>query len=411
MPDKIYSISELTRELKQLLEGVFPKIWVEGEISNYVKHSSGHRYFTLKDQNAQLRCVMWRWMGSHLIFEPQDGLKVRASGQITVYEKSGQYQLIVTSIQPSGIGELELAFQQLKNKLAEEGLFDPEHKIPIPEFPNRIGVVTSPTGAAIRDIINITGRRAPWVKIILWPVLVQGEGAASQIAHAIRGFNKLELVDVMIVGRGGGSLEDLWAFNEEEVARAMYDSDIPVISAVGHEIDFSIADFVADLRAPTPSAAAEIAVPDGEELQSRIIGYLESMVSTMTNTIEQGQGQLDDILSRYGLRKPLEIIAQRAQHCDDLSHLLDIHISHRMQMFTDRSRSIFEKLEMVSPKAVLGRGYSYARDQQGRALKSFKQVAIDDKIDIILYEGGLQTRVTRVDPKSLTGSGEKKRDG
>jgi exodeoxyribonuclease VII large subunit len=410
MPDKIYSISELTRELKQLLEGVFPKIWVEGEISNYVKHSSGHRYFTLKDQNAQLRCVMWRWMGSHLVFEPQDGLKVRASGQITVYEKSGQYQLIVTSIQPSGIGELELAFQQLKNKLAEEGLFDPEHKIPIPEFPNRIGVVTSPTGAAIRDIINITGRRAPWVEIILWPVLVQGEGAASQIAHAIRGFNKLEAVDVMIVGRGGGSLEDLWAFNDEEVARAIYDSDIPVISAVGHEIDFSIADFVADLRAPTPSAAAEIAVPDGEELQSRIIGYLESMVSTMTNTIEQGQGQLDDILSRYGLRKPLEIIAQRAQNCDDLTHLLEIHISHRMQIFTDRSRSTFEKLEMVSPKAVLGRGYSYARDQQGKALKSFKQVAIDDKIDIILYEGGLQTRVTRVEPKSLTGSGEKKRD-
>lgn len=411
MPDKIYSISELTKELKQILEGAFPKIWVEGEISNYVKHSSGHRYFTLKDQNAQLRCVMWRWMGSHLIFEPQDGLKVRASGQITVYEKSGQYQLIVTSIQPSGIGELELAFQQLKNRLAEEGLFDSEHKIPIPEFPNRIGVVTSPTGAAIRDIINITGRRAPWVEIILWPVPVQGEGAASQIAHAIRGFNKLEAVDVMIIGRGGGSLEDLWAFNDEEVARAIYDSDIPVISAVGHEIDFSIADFVADLRAPTPSAAAEIAVPDGEELQSRIIGYLESMVSTMTNTIEQGQGQLDDILSRYGLRKPLEIIAQRAQHCDDLSHLLDIHISHRMQIFTDRSRSIFEKLEMVSPKAVLGRGYSYASDQQGRALKSFKQVAIDDKIDIILYEGGLQTRVTRVDPKSLTGSGEKKRDG
>ena len=411
MADKIYSITELTRELKQILEGAFPKIWVEGEISNYVKHSSGHRYFTLKDQNAQLRCVMWRWMGSHLIFEPQDGLKVRASGQVTIYEKSGQYQLIVTSIQPAGIGELELAFQQLKNKLADEGLFDPEHKIPIPEFPNRIGVVTSPTGAAIRDIINITGRRAPWVEIILWPVLVQGEGAASEIANAITGFNMLDLVDVLIVGRGGGSLEDLWAFNEEEVARAIYDSELPIISAVGHEIDFSIADFVADLRAPTPSAAAEIAVPDGEELLSRIDGYLESIFSTMIGLIEQEQGRLDDILSRYGLRKPLEIIAQRAQRCDDLSHLLDIHISHRMQTFTGRSRSLYEKLEMVSPKAVLKRGYSYARDRQGRAVKSFKQVAIDDKIDIILYEGGLQTRVTRIDPKSLTGTGEKKRDG
>jgi exodeoxyribonuclease VII large subunit len=411
MSDKIYSITELTRELKQILEGAFPKIWVEGEISNYVKHSSGHRYFTLKDQNAQLRCVMWRWMGSHLVFEPQDGLKVRASGQITVYEKSGQYQLIVSSMQPAGIGELELAFQQLKNKLADEGLFDPEHKVPIPEFPNRIGVVTSPTGAAIRDILNITGRRAPWVEISLWPVLVQGEGAAPQIAHAIRGFNTLDLVDVLIVGRGGGSLEDLWAFNEEEVARAIYDSDLPVISAVGHEIDISIADFVADLRAPTPSAAAEIAVPDGEELLSRITGHLESMISAMTDTIEQGQGRLDDILSRYGLRKPLEIIAQRAQRCDDLSHLLDIHITHRMQTFINRSQAVFEKLEMVSPQAVMKRGYSYARDQQGRAVKSFKQVAIDDKIDIILYQGGLQTRITRIDPESLAPTGKKKRDG
>lgn len=411
MPDKIYSITELTREIKQILEGAFPKIWVEGEISNYIKHSSGHRYFTLKDQSAQLRCVMWRWMGNHLFFEPQDGLKVRASGQITVYEKSGQYQLIVTSMQPVGIGELELAFQQLKNKLAEEGLFDPEHKIPIPEFPNRIGVVTSPTGAAIRDILNITGRRAPWVEIIIWPVLVQGEGAASQIAHAIRGFNEYDLVDVLIVGRGGGSLEDLWAFNEEEVARAIYDSDLPVISAVGHEIDFSIADFVADLRAPTPSAAAEMAVPDGEELLSRLDGYFESIISTMTDMVEQQQGRLDDILSRYGLRRPLEIIAQRAQRCDDLSHLLDIHITHRMQAFTNRSQTLFEKLEMISPKAVMKRGYSYARDPQGRAVRSFKQVAIDDKIDIILYEGGLQTRVTRIDPKSLSGVGEKKRNG
>ncbi len=410
MTDKIYSITELTKELKQILEGAFPKIWVEGEISNYIKHSSGHRYFTLKDQNAQIRCVMWRWMGSHLIFEPQDGLKVRASGQITVYEKSGQYQLIVTSMQPAGIGELELAFQQLKNKLADEGLFDPEHKVPIPEFPDRIGVVTSPTGAAIKDILNITSRRAPWVEIILWPVLVQGEGAAEQIAHAIRGFNKYDLVDVLIVGRGGGSLEDLWAFNEEEVARAIYDSDLPVISAVGHEIDFSIADFIADLRAPTPSAAAEIAVPDGEELLSRIDGYLESIISTMADMIEQHQGRLDDILSRYGLRKPLEIIAQRAQRCDDLSHLLDIQISHRMQTFMNRSQILVEKLEMISPKAVMKRGYSYARDPQGRAVRSFKQVAIDDKIDIILYEGGLQTRVTRIDPHALKDAGGDKRN-
>jgi exodeoxyribonuclease VII large subunit len=411
MPDKIYSITELTRELKSLLEGAFPKIWVEGEISNYLRHSSGHRYFTLKDQNAQLRCVMWRWMGEHLFFEPQDGLKVKASGQITVYEKSGQYQLVVTSMQPAGIGELELAFQRLKQKLADEGLFDAEHKIPIPQFPERIGVVTSPTGAAIRDILNITGRRAPWARIILWPVRVQGEAAAEQIAHAIRGFNQHDLVDLLIVGRGGGSLEDLWAFNEEAVARAIYESEIPVISAVGHEIDFSIADFVADMRAPTPSAAAEMAVPDGDDLLERIESSMDGIVMAVGRAFQQGRNRLHDLSSRYGFRRPLEIIAQRTQRCDDLSHLLDVHMAHRMETFRQRSASLIEKLEMVSPRAVLQRGYSYARDKTGSAVRSFKQVAIDDKIDIILYEGGLETRVTRIDQRSFDEGGRSKDNG
>jgi exodeoxyribonuclease VII large subunit len=411
MPDKIYSITELTRELKSLLEGAFPKIWVEGEISNYLRHSSGHRYFTLKDQNAQLRCVMWRWMGEHLFFEPQDGLKVKACGQITVYEKSGQYQLVVTSMQPAGIGELELAFQRLKQKLADEGLFDAEHKIPIPQFPERIGVVTSPTGAAIRDILNITGRRAPWARIILWPVRVQGEAAAEQIAHAIRGFNQHDLVDLLIVGRGGGSLEDLWAFNEEAVARAIYESEIPVISAVGHEIDFSIADFVADMRAPTPSAAAEMAVPDGDDLLERIESSMDGIVMAVGRAFQQGRNRLHDLSSRYGFRRPLEIIAQRTQRCDDLSHLLDVHMAHRMETFRQRSASLIEKLEMVSPRAVLQRGYSYARDKTGSAVRSFKQVAIDDKIDIILYEGGLETRVTRIDQRSFDEGGRSKDNG
>jgi len=403
MPDKIYSIAELTRQIKQILEGSFPRIWVEGEISNYVRHSSGHRYFTLKDGEAQLRAVIWRWAGQRLQFEPRDGMKVKALGQITVYEKSGQYQLIVTSIVPAGIGDLELAFQQLKARLAEEGLFDPERKIPIPDFPGTIGVVTSPTGAAIRDILNITRRRAPWVRIILWPVAVQGEGAAKQIAHAIDGFNANKLVDLMIVGRGGGSLEDLWAFNEEIVARAIYRSEIPVISAVGHEIDFAISDFVADLRAPTPSAAAEIAVPDGAALLPRVREAGSAMVYALKGLLENSQSRLDQIISRYGLRRPAEIIAQRAQRIDDLSHLLDLNMKHRMRFFDDKHHSVDSKLMMVSPAAVMKRGYSYCRDKEGRPVTSFRRVAVDDKIDITLYEGGLETRVTRLNPRRAFG--------
>ncbi len=402
MTDKIYSITELTKQIKQMLEGSFPKIWVEGEISNYIKHSSGHRYFTLKDQDAQLRAVIWRWAGQRLQFEPRDGMKVKASGQITVYEKSGQYQFIVTSIIPAGIGDLELAFQQLKARLAEEGLFDPDHKIPIPEFPCTIGVVTSPTGAAIRDILNITRRRAPWVKIILWPVAVQGVGAAEQIARAIDGFNHASgVADLLIVGRGGGSLEDLWAFNEEIVARAIYKSKIPVISAVGHEIDFAISDFVADLRAPTPSAAAEIAVPDGESLLERVEEAGNAIVYALKRILDDYEVRLDQIGSRYGLRKPAEIIAQRAQRYDDLSHLLNLNMTHRMRSFKDNCRSIDDKLLMVSPEAVMKRGYSYCRDQEGKPVTSFRRVAVDDKIDIILYEGGLETRVTRIDPHGI----------
>jgi exodeoxyribonuclease VII large subunit len=411
MPDKIYSITELTRSIKSLLEDSFPKVWVEGEISNYTHHSSGHRYFTLKDQGAQIRCVMWRWLGQHLFFEPQDGLKVKASGQITVYEKSGQYQLVVSSMQPAGIGELELAFQQLKKKLAEEGLFDPEHKKPLPKFPESIGIVTSLTGAAIRDILNITGRRAPWIEIILWPVRVQGEGAAAQISAAIAGFNKLKNVDMLIVGRGGGSLEDLWAFNEEEVARAMYMSKIPVISAVGHEIDFTISDFVADFRAPTPSAAAELAVPDGEALNSRINEYAGELVGLMEQAFLESNKKLEGLTARYGFRRPMEMIVQRAQRCDELSNLVNLHAAHRMERFRDQSRALFEKLEIVSPKAVMKRGYSYCRDKSGQAVKSFKQVAIDDKIDIILFEGGMESRVTRIRPDYFNTGGVKTKNG
>jgi len=398
MPDKIYSISELTKEIKALLEESFGCIWVEGEISNYIRHSSGHRYFTLKDQGAQIRCVIWKWAGNSLFFEPQDGIKVKAFGQVSVYERSGQYQLTVTVVQPAGVGELELAFQQLKKKLSEEGLFDPAHKIPIPKFPSRIGIVTSITGAAIRDILNITRRRAPNIELIIWPVQVQGAGAAEKIAGAIDGFNRHKLVEMLIVGRGGGSIEDLWAFNEEIVARAIFRSDIPVISAVGHEIDFSISDFVADLRAPTPSAAAEMAVPDVSQLALRIDDLFQYIINNIAELINQGSRRLTEIKSRYGLKKPLEIIAQRARRCEELNKLIVLHLSHRMESLRLLSDSTFEKLEIVSPRSILKRGYSYVRNGEGLVVRSFKQVAIDDKLDILFYEGGVESRVTRLNP-------------
>lgn len=405
MPDKIYTISQLTKDIKELLELSFAKIWVEGEISNYLKHTSGHRYFTLKDQTAQIKCVLWRWSGNGLFFEPKDGMKVRAFGQVTVYEKSGQYQLVVTALQPVGIGELELAFQQLKSRLAEEGLFDPEHKIPIPTFPARIGVVTSPTGAAIRDILHVTSRRAPCVEIILWPVTVQGADAPGKIAGAIRGFNRFKIVDVIIAGRGGGSLEDLWAFNDEQVARAIYDSEIPVISAVGHEIDFTISDFVADLRAPTPSAAAEIAVPDTAELISKIKDHVNYLVDDILGIISEGSRRLVELRSRYGLKRPMEMIAQRSQRCDELGRLVNLHMMHRMESLKQFSKSMFEKLEMISPKGILKRGYAYCRDEKGVPVRSFRNVAVDDKLDIVFYEGGVESRVTRIKPEALKSVG------
>ncbi len=265
-PQNIFSVTDLTRKIKGTLEEGFSRIAVQGELSNFKHHSSGHLYFTLKDEHAQIQCVMWRSRVPALSVTPQDGMKMIARGNVTVYEVRGNYQLDVASLQLLGAGELQIAFERLKQKLAAEGLFDQDHKKPLPQFPQRIGIVTSPTGAAIQDIINIINRRFPSTELILCPVKVQGIGAAEEIASAIDDFNNFGAVDVILVGRGGGSLEDLWAFNEEIVARSIYHSSIPVVSAVGHEIDFTIADFVADLRAPTPSAAAELIVPDRREI-------------------------------------------------------------------------------------------------------------------------------------------------
>jgi len=313
MSEKVLSVIELTSSIKQLLESNFSKIWVTGEISNYTHHSSGHRYFTLKDDRAQIKCVMWKGVGRSLKFEPENGMQVNLNGQVTVYEKSGQYQLISSAIMPVGIGPLELAFQQLKEKLDKEGLFADSHKQPLPGFPETIGVITSPTGAAVRDVIKVLRRRAPWIKIIIRPATVQGDVASADIAAAIREFNEFNDVDLLIVGRGGGSLEDLWAFNEEATARAIFESKIPVISAVGHQVDFTISDFVADLRAPTPSAAAEMAVPDGSEIYGFLKENLSLLVRAITGKINDLKSDYNNLVTSYGLRKPSEIINQRTQ--------------------------------------------------------------------------------------------------
>lgn len=396
MADKILSVTELTKSIKLLLEDNFPKIWVEGEISNYIQHTSGHKYFTLKDENAQIRCVMWKGMGRYLFFEPENGMKVKACGQVTVYEKSGQYQLVVSTMQPAGIGELEIAFQQLKMKLEKEGLFDESHKKPIPEYPEKIGVVTSPTGAAIRDIIDIIGRRAPWVEIIIRPALVQGEGASADIAEAIDEFNSFGEVDLLIVGRGGGSLEDLWPFNEEKTARAIFGSELPVISAVGHQVDFTIADFVADLRAPTPSAAAQMAVPDGSELKSHFIESYRRLSQIQLDNIQSCKDRLKGLTARYGFRKPMEIVATRTQRLDELNQSFHKTASYMIERFKNPLSVFASRLESASPKNIMNRGYAYVSSPlTGVNIKSYSEVAVGDEVDVRLYKGGFTAGVKK----------------
>ena len=298
MPESIrrFTVTELNAEIRSILEGSFSDIWVTGEISNFHNHSSsGHMYFTLKDGRAELRCVMFRGANRFLRFIPENGLNVRVYGSVSVFEQRGQVQLIATLMEPAGLGDLFQAFEALKKKLAEEGLFNPEHKLSLPNFPRSVGVVTSGTGAAIRDILNVLKRRAPHVRILLRPTRVQGDGAAREIAEGIQNLEQFGSVDVVIVGRGGGSLEDLWAFNEEVVARAIYNCAIPVISAVGHETDFTISDLTADLRAPTPSAAAELVSPARDEILSQLMIHLASIERSILAKIEQLWQSMDPV--------------------------------------------------------------------------------------------------------------------
>lgn len=406
---RIYSISEITREIKQILESAFPPIWLEGEISNFKRHSSGHLYFVLKDEKAQIPAVMWRSYNSRLFFTPQDGMKVLANGNITVYERRGSYQFEVVQLQPAGIGELQLAFEQLKQKLREEGLFAPERKKPIPPYPERIGIVTSPTGAAIQDMLSVLRRRFPGIQLILAPVRVQGEGAAEEIARAIADFNAYGKVDLLIIGRGGGSLEDLWPFNEEIVARAIFASEIPVISAVGHEVDFSIADFVADLRAPTPSAAAELAVKNQTELQEFFRSSIAGMYRGIREQIAYYKEKVNHLQNSYALKKPSDVIRQYQQRLDELTKSMELQYQYLMDSRKQQINSLRKQLISLSPQSILNRGYSLCfREEDGKLVKTSDDVQVADKIRVQFHRGEIKGNVEEILPAKQQGRFAKK---
>jgi exodeoxyribonuclease VII large subunit len=337
MPQRrVWKVSELTQRIGDLLEGNFPDVWVEGEVSNYHAAQSGHLYFTLKDARAQIRCVCFRDQLRGLKFRPEDGLHVTVRGSLGIYETRGEYQIYVSYMEPVGLGALQLAFEQLKKRLQEEGLFDEGRKRPLPVLPRCIGVVTSPTGAAIHDILRVLKRRFANVHVQLYPVKVQGDGAALEIVHALRYFNRVKFADVLIVARGGGSLEDLWAFNEEIVARAIFDSVIPVITGVGHESDFTIADFVADLRAPTPSAAAEIVVRSRQEFDRQISEHQRHLMQRIRYLLSEWRHQVRDLEAHRGFRQLDLLMRRRRQEVDDLSSALAVAL--RLRLATSRQR-------------------------------------------------------------------------
>ena len=416
MNDKYITVTQLTRYIKYKIDndGNLNEVFLKGEISNFKAHSRGHFYFTLKDENSRINAIMFSSSTRNVKFQPQDGMKVMVTGRISVFEATGQYQIYVNEMIEDGIGNLYIAYEQLKKKLEEEGLFDPSRKKPIPKIPRRVGVVTAPTGAAIRDIISTIKRRWPLTEIYLFPALVQGEDAKEDIAKQIKRAEKYDL-DTLIVGRGGGSIEDLWAFNEEIVARAIYDCNIPVISAVGHEVDFTIADFVADLRAPTPTGAAEMAVPQMSDVY-QYLGQLNIRLNkVITNKVSHYKEILNSILNRNIMKNPMVIYQTKEMMFDNLVERLRYSTVHLVQM---KSQKLVElkssyvlkspyklldhkankylqlvgKLETLSPLLTLKRGYTMAK-VDGKVINSMKKIKRGDSITISFYDGDVDAKV------------------
>jgi exodeoxyribonuclease VII large subunit len=396
-PPKIYTVSDLTSEIRVLLEDSFSGVWVEGEVSNFHHHSSGHIYFTLKDQESQIRGVMFRMQNRNLRFKPQDGLAVLIYGVLSVYERRGDYQVVVEYMEPKGLGALQLAFEQLKKKLQAEGLFDEARKRPIPMLPRRIGVITSPTGAAIRDILHVLRRRFAGVDVLIYPVTVQGDEAAPEIVEALRELNRRGGLDVLIVARGGGSIEDLWAFNEESVARAIADSKIPVISAVGHEVDYTIADFVADLRAPTPSAAAEMVIAKKDELAQRLDDLQARMTGVMRSRLHALVARVAGLDRHLRLLNPMERIRMQRRHLTGLWKDMTAWADRRLLVVTGRLEAAAGKLDSLSPLAILSRGYSICLRLPDREIvKDSAGLAAGDEVEVRLHRGRLRCGVREV---------------
>lgn len=392
---KIFTVGQINRYIRNLLENDFilSSLLVKGEISNFKAHSSGHLYFTLKDASGALSCVMFRQDAAGLPFEPENSMQVVVYGHVSLYEKTGQYQLYAEFMEPLGIGALQVAFEQLKEKLAAEGLFDGDFKREIPKNPSCIAVITSPTGAAVRDILQIVKRRDPNVKVAIFPTLVQGEQAAADIVRSLKLVNEWGKADVIILGRGGGSMEDLWCFNDENVARAVFASEIPVISAVGHETDFTITDFVADMRAPTPSAAAELAttpLAERREAFHRLELRLERDVSALLTSCRR---RLDLLKSRPVMERPLERIYRTMMDVEETQQRLDKEMTNRLMQRAERWQYLTNRLEAASPLAVMSRGYVMAVTSSGKLLTSVKQAEVGDRVTLHLQDGKMETNI------------------
>ena len=390
----VYSVSQLNSYVKGVLDRDenLAHIFVTGEISNYKAHYSGHLYMTVKDETASIKAVMFAGNATKLRFKPENGMKILAFGTVSLFPRDGSYQLYINYMQPDGVGALNIAFEQLKKKLEAEGLFRQEYKKPLPEFPQKIGVVTSSTGAAVQDIFNVLKRRFPVAEVVLRPCQVQGEGAAEDIAKAIYEFNKLNAADVLIVGRGGGSIEDLWAFNEEIVARAVFASRIPVISAVGHETDYTICDFVADLRAPTPSAAAECAVPDIFELKANLVSLRQHIISLTRNKMNIERSSLSSFEKRLALRDPVTNINEQRKEIVYLTEKLSIITNSILDDNKSKISALAGKLDALSPLSVISRGYALV-EKDDKPVTKVKDLKKDDVISIKLSDGQVEARI------------------
>ena len=397
--DTAFSVTQINEYIKMTLESnpVLRDVWLRGEISNFKSnYSSGHMYFSLKDENSSIRAVMFRGYSSRLKFRPESGMRVMVHGKISTYAVSGDYQIIIDDMQPDGAGALAIDFEQLKARLSAEGLFDPARKKPIPPFARSVGVITSASGAALHDIINVSGRRCPSARIVIYPAYVQGELAPRSLAGGIKFFNDKHPVDVIIIGRGGGSAEDLWCFNDENLARVIAESDIPVISAVGHETDFTICDFVSDMRAPTPSAAAEIALPDTGELRARISHLRHKADMIVGRRTLMLESRLDALKKSCELNSPMRVLDEKSARLERLGERLNVLAKGAVDRSDNRFRMLCARLEGVNPLAVLSHGYAMVEGEDGRIISGVSDIEIGNKVKIGLSDGSALAEITQI---------------